>query len=81
VSVTFVSAAIDKRAFATKIGTRRQLIAVRNTRGLTRDDLHLNRATAAVEVDPVSGAVSLDGQPLSVEPQSELPLNRSHFLA
>jgi urease subunit alpha len=81
VSVTFVSAAIDRSAFATKIGTRRQLIAVRNTRGLTRENLHLNRATAAVEVDPVSGAVSLDGQPLSVEPQSELPLNRSHVLA
>ena len=80
VSVTFVSGAIDADAFATRLGSRRTFLPVRGTRGLTRADLHLNRATAHVEVDPTDGTVTLDGQVLAVEPVSDLPLNRRHFL-
>ncbi len=81
VSVTFVSASLDATAFAARLGSGRAYLAVKETRGLTRADLHLNRATAAVEVDPVDGAVRLDGRILAAEPARDLPLNRSHFLA
>lgn len=79
-SLTFVSSAIDAGGFARRLGSRRTFVPVRHTRGLTRSDLALNKATAAVDVDPVTGAVSLDGRVLAVEPAAELPLNRRHFL-
>jgi urease subunit alpha len=72
---------LDAKAFAQKLGSRRALLAVSRTRGLTRADLLLNRATAPVEVDPGDGTVTLNGERLAVAPQSDLPLNRSHFLA
>ena len=58
----------------------RSVAAVRGTRGLTRDDLALNRATAAIDIDPVEGRVTLGGRPLEVEPVDDLPLNRRYFL-
>ena len=81
VSVTFVSTAIHAAAFARRLGSRREFVAVRKTRGLTRADLHLNRATAAIEVDPVDGTVTLVGRVLAVAPATELPLNRPFFVA
>ena len=81
VSVTFVSSSIDAGAFARRLGSQREHLAVRHTRRLTRADLHLNRATAAIEVDPVDGTVTLDGRVLAVAPATELPLNRPYFVA
>ena len=81
VSVTFVSNSIDADAFARKLGSRREFVAVRRTRGLTRTDLQLNRATAAIAVDPVDGTVTLEGGILAVAPATELPLNRLFFVA
>ena len=56
------------------------MVPVRGTRGLTRADLALNRATAPIEIDPTDGRVTLAGRPLEVEPASELPLNRRYWL-
>jgi urease subunit alpha len=58
----------------------RALIAVRRTRGLTREALLRNRATAAVEVDLRDGTVILDGNPLAVDPVPEVPLSRRYLL-
>jgi len=79
-SVTFVSAAGIDAGIARRLGTRRQVIAVRGTRGLTRADLWANRATAPIDIDPHDGRVTLDGRPLAVEPVSEVPLNRRYLL-
>ena len=81
VSVTFVSGWLDLQAYANKLGSRRVYLKVENARGLTRANLHLNRATVPVEVDPGDGTVTLDGKVLAVEPAAELPLSRAHFLA
>ena len=81
VSVTFVSGQLDTAAFASKLGSRRTYLPVSHTRGLTRVDLHLNRATAKIEVDPLDGTVTLDGKVLAVVPIDVLPLSRAHFLA
>lgn len=81
VSVTFVSGALDRNSFAARLGSRRTYLAVERTRGVTRSDLFLNRATAAIEIDVTDGTVTLDGEVLAVDPVKNLPLNRSHFLA
>ena len=80
VSVTFVSGAIDAAGLAKRLGSRRTFLPVRKTRGLTRADLWSNKATAAIEIDPLSGEVTLHGRPLAVAPATDLPLNRRHFL-
>jgi urease subunit alpha len=80
VSATFISAALDAARFAARLGSRRTFLPVRNTRGLTREDLWLNRSTAAIDIDPRTGDVTLDGQPLAVAPATDLPLNRRHLL-
>jgi urease subunit alpha len=58
----------------------RQVVEIGRTRGLMRDDLALNRATAPIEIDPVDGRVALAGRSLAVEAVADLPLNRRYFL-
>ncbi len=77
-AATFVSRAATGSPDLRRHG--RALIAVRGTRGLTRGSLALNRAVAQIEVDVGDGRVTLDGQPLAVEPVAEVPLSRRYFL-
>jgi urease subunit alpha len=81
-SVTFVSgAAIGTPGVAAALAAHgRRLVAVHGTRGLTRDALARNRATAAIEVDVRDGSVSLDGRPLAIAPVREVPLSRRYLL-
>jgi len=58
----------------------RSVLAVHGTRGVTRRDLVHNRATAAIEIDPADGHVTLAGRDLASEPATEVPLNRRYWL-
>jgi len=80
VSLTFVSSVADRPALARRLATRRTLVAVSGVRGLTRASLHANRATAAVDIDIRTGAVSLGGRLLAVAPVTEVPLSRRYLL-
>ncbi len=83
VAVTFVSASLGGAAravLARRVGTRRTLVPVGGMRGLTRSSLVANRATAPVDIDVRTGAVSLAGVSLAVEPVTDLPLNRRYLL-
>jgi urease subunit alpha len=80
VSVLFVSGAADAGAVRRRLDTGRSIVAVRGCRDLTRASLARNRATAAIEVDPVDGRVTLAGRILASEPVSEVPLSRRYFL-
>ena len=77
---TVTKSGLNAARFAARLGSRRTFLAVRRTRGLTREDLWLNKSTAAIEIDPRSGDVTLDGEPIAVAPATDLPLNRRHFL-
>ena len=78
--MTFVSSAVDRAALAQRLGTRRTLVPIGGVRGLTRSSLHANRAAPAVEIDVRTGAVSLGGLPLAVDPVTEVPLSRRYLL-
>ncbi|HXG26826.1 MAG TPA: urease subunit alpha [Candidatus Binatia bacterium] len=80
VSALFVSSSADRDALRRRLDTGREIVAIAGTRGLTRADLLLNRATAPVDVDPVDGRVSLAGRPLAAEPVARVPLSRLYFL-
>jgi len=79
-AVFFVSGVADRPALARRLGTRRTLVAASGLRGLTRASLHVNRATVPVDIDVRTGAVSIGGRPLAVDPVSEVPLSRRYLL-
>ncbi len=79
-SVTFVSQQALDGGIAARLATRRRVVAVRGTRGLTRGSLALNRATAPIEVDPRDGTVTLGGRTLRCEPSATVPLSRRYLL-
>jgi len=80
VSLLFVSNAADAAAIARRLDTGRSIVAVAGLRGLTRESLALNRATAPIEISPVDGRVTLAGRPLASEPLTSVPLSRRYLL-
>jgi urease subunit alpha len=79
-SVTFTSqAALDAGVFA-RLGLRKRPVAVRNCRAIGKRDMVLNDATPRLDVDPETYEVRADGELLTCEPLSELPLAQRYFL-
>jgi len=77
-SVHFVSGAgIDSGALA---GLARPTFAVRGCRALRKKDLVLNDALPKIEVNPDSYEVRADGELLTSEPATVLPLAQRYFL-
>jgi urease subunit alpha len=80
-SVVFASRAAHHAGLARMLGTRRRVVPVSGTRGLTRDDLVANRATPQIEIDGHAETVTLEGRPLMSDPVERVPLNRRYLLA
>lgn len=79
-SATFVSASAAPR-LASSLGVDgRQVIAVRGTRGLTRDALVRNRTVAPIGIDVRDGTVRLYGETLAIDPVRKVPLSRRYLL-
>jgi len=79
-SVTFVSAAGLEQAVGLSLGLRKRLVAVRGTRNVTKKDLPLNDATPRIDVDPQTYEVRADGELLTCEPATVLPMAQRYFL-
>lgn len=60
--------------------TRRRQVAVRGTRGIGPASLLHNTRLGTVDVDPRTGLVTLDGEPVTANPVDSIPLNRLYFL-
>jgi len=78
-SVAFVSQAA-LAASEDHMTTRRRRVAVRGTRGIGPQDLVHNNRLGQVDVDSATGAVTLDGEGVYVDPADEVSLNRLYFL-
>ena len=79
-SVTFVSQAALGNEALLRLGLRKPLVAVRNTRAVTKRDMVWNDALPHIEVDPETYAVHADGELLVCEPASVLPMAQRYFL-
>ncbi len=79
-SLTFLSQAALDREIPQKIGLNTTAVAVSNTRNLSKADLKLNDATPNIEVNPETYEVRADGELLTCEPASELPMAQRYFL-
>ncbi len=79
-SVTFVSKAALKNPAVQRLGLSKPLVAVKNVRKLGKASMILNDYVPAIDVDPETYEVRADGQLLTCEPASELPLAQRYFL-
>lgn len=80
VSVAFVSARAAAANVGQLYGLKKRVEAVKTCRAVGKKDMRLNNATPKIVVDPESYVVTADGEVLSCEPASELPLTQSYFL-
>ena len=80
-SLTFVSRASLDKGLATKLNTGRELAPVENTRsGISKKSMVHNDATPVITVDPETYRVDADGEHLTCEPATELPMAQRYFL-
>jgi len=80
-SVTFVSQAALAGGLKARLGVTKDMVAVENTRGgLSKASMVLNDATPHVEVDPETYEVRADGELLTCEPATVLPMAQRYFL-
>ncbi|MCY7393626.1 MAG: urease subunit alpha, partial [Leptolyngbyaceae cyanobacterium CAN_BIN12] len=79
-SLTFVSKAALKKGIPDELGLQKKAIAVSNIRQLTKRDMKLNDALPHMEVDPETYEVRADGQLLTCEPATVLPMAQRYFL-
>jgi urease subunit alpha len=79
-AVTFVSAAAQDMNIGDSLGLAKETVAVQNTRNIGKKDLKLNDATPEVEVHPETYEVRADGELLTCQPATELPMAQRYFL-
>ncbi|MEP4038270.1 MULTISPECIES: urease subunit alpha [unclassified Pseudophaeobacter] len=79
-AVTFVSEAAQAEGIGDALGLAKSTLAVSNTRNIGKSDLKLNTATPKVEVNPETYEVRADGELLTCQPATELPMAQRYFL-
>ncbi len=80
-SVTFVApVAIEEGRLVERLGLRKALVPVRDTRRLGKADLPENDSRPDVTVDPDTFAVRIDGELIEAAPATELPMAQRYFL-
>jgi urease subunit alpha len=79
-SVTFVSQAGLANPELQALGLAKPLEAVRGTRTLRKSDMIHNDYEPRIDVDPETYEVRADGQLLTCEPATELPMAQRYFL-
>ncbi|MGD9586953.1 MAG: urease subunit alpha [Brachymonas sp.] len=79
-SVTFVSAMAQEADVAARYGLRKRTVAVRDCRTVGKRDMVLNDLQPHITVDPETYEVVADGELLTCEPATELPMAQRYFL-
>ncbi|MEO6093161.1 MAG: urease subunit alpha [Novosphingobium sp.] len=79
-AITFVSRAALDGGVAERLGLSRTVLAVEQTRGIGKAQMKLNDALPDIAIDPETYEVVADGELLTCEPATELPLAQRYFL-
>jgi urease subunit alpha len=79
-AVTFVSQRSLDRGLASRMATRRRFLPAAHCRSIGKRDMLHNSATPRIEVDPKTYAVRADGELMTCEPATELPLAQRYTL-
>jgi urease subunit alpha len=80
-SVVFTSQAALEGGLRQRLGTAKQMVAVKNTRGgIGKKDMIHNNALPNITVNPETYEVRADGELLVCEPATSLPMAQRYFL-
>ena len=79
-SITFVSKNSIETESLNNLGLAKQTIPVENTRNISKKDMVFNNFCPDISVDPETYEVKANGEILTCEPASELPLAQRYFL-
>ena len=79
-SLTFISQAGMAAGIGQKMGLKKTLAVVKNTRNIGKRDMVLNHYAPRMEVDAQTYQVRADGQLLVCEPATSLPMAQRYFL-
>lgn len=79
-SVTFTSQIAVEHGLKQSLGLARELVACRHCRSVTKKDMIHNDYMPTISVDPQTYEVRADGQLLSCDPATELPLAQRYSL-
>ncbi len=80
-SVTFVSQAAYQNGLQNQLGVAKGMLPVENTRGgIGKASMIHNSATPQIDVDPETYEVRADGELLTCEPATVLPMAQRYFL-
>jgi urease subunit alpha len=77
---TFMSKAAIEAGIGESLGLNKQIAPVKNCRNLTKADMVLNDYLPNIEVDAETYEVRVDGEIITCEPMSELPMAQRYFL-
>lgn len=78
--VSFMSQAAVDAGVREQLGLNKKVVAVKNTRNITKKDMIHNDYMPNISVDPQTYEVKADGQLLTCEPAITLPLAQRYFL-
>jgi len=79
-SISFISKAALNNGVADQLKLSKRVLAVSNTRGVSKQDLIHNSYQPKIEVDAQTYEVRADGELLTCEPADVLPLAQRYFL-
>ncbi len=79
-SMSFISAAAMSAGVAEQLGLQKMMGVVKNCRNIKKQDLIHNHYTPHIEVDSQTYEVRADGELLTCEPATVLPMAQRYFL-
>jgi urease subunit alpha len=79
-SVTFVSPGAIESGISERLQVRKRLVAVADTRQLSKADMVNNSALPDIRVDPDRFSVTIDGDLVTEAPAATLPMAQRYFL-
>src|SRR6195952_389748 len=77
---TFVSQVSLDKNVVQQYGLQKIILPVKNCRNISKKDLIHNNGTPQIDVNPENYEVKVDGEIITCEPVSELPLTQRYFL-
>ncbi|MDP5225773.1 MULTISPECIES: urease subunit alpha [Arthrobacter] len=79
-SITFLSQAAIEAGVPEELGLRRVIRPAHGIRNLRKEDLPFNGETPALDVDPQTYEVRVNGEAITCDPVDTVPLGRRYFL-
>lgn len=79
-SITFVSQAAYDSGIRERFGLQKRIEPVKGCRSISKKDMIHNHGTPSIEVNPETYEVKVDGEAVTCEPATELPMAQLYFL-